>query len=93
MPRSALYLALVLLAAGCRVAEPVDLCLREPGRCPLCASDVECVFAGNPCQKHVYCIHRDTEFAVSQEGCSDALSYEWPDDGDCVCREEVCRTR
>ena len=93
MTRIGLSLALLLLAAGCRVAEPVDVCVNEPGRCPDCADSSECVFAGNSCQKHVYCIHRDTEFAVTDEGCSQAVQYEWPSDSDCACRDAVCRTR
>ena len=81
------------LLAGCKgEADVVDHCLESGAGCPACTSSEECVFAGNPCLKTVYCTHRKAGVAVAEIGCDSALEYSWPDDEECACVSSVCRS-
>lgn len=86
---------ILLLVLGChREADVVD-CL-DPGlaedtaACPECSGDGACAFGGNSCTETVYCAPVDGEIAVVQIGCSEALTYRWPDEEECVCDAGVC---
>jgi len=87
--KSLLVLVFGTVLLGCR-AEVIDWCVDNPGECPDCTIDDECVFGGNSCQEVVYCGHVDAEISVSMEGCSSELAYSWPDDDQCRCNAGVC---
>ena len=84
---------LIALLMACRVATVQDLCVEQPELCPACAEDTECVYGGNNCYETVDCLHQDAEVAYPDLGCSDALTYRWPDPETCGCVEGVCRSR
>jgi len=87
----AIAIAGLLLFAGCRSAEVRNFCLEAEGNCPPCASNAECVFAGNSCTETVFCVRSGSAPAVIQIGCSEALEYSWPDPEECACIDSVCR--
>jgi hypothetical protein len=87
--RAALLLPLFLLL-GCRKATVVDYCADDPDDCLTCESDADCSFQGNDCTESVICAHDATGLSFIQIGCSEALTYSWPDDADCACVEGAC---
>jgi hypothetical protein len=84
-------LVLALVLAGCRQATVVDACsLEGDGMCPVCESDEQCHYTGNPCLATVYCAHEDAQIAVIEIGCEAATEYAWPDDATCRCVANAC---
>ncbi len=73
-------------------AEVEDVCLDDDDTCPVCESDDECVFMGNPCTDYVACAHTDAELAFVDIGCSEALERRWPEPEECGCVQQVCQS-
>jgi hypothetical protein len=89
-PGLARRLLLLCLLAGCRRATVVDHCAENPDDCLVCAQDADCSLQGNSCLPTVTCAHGQTGLAFVQIGCSEALTYAWPDAADCACVEDAC---
>ena len=70
-------------------------CIEDPGACPACTSDQDCVIQSNSCQAHAYCTHRDRNPPLNfpSIGCGSWSEYDVPPDSKCGCVESICRAR
>lgn len=88
MPR---FLLLFSLLACHKRATVSDACDVDPSSyCVPCASDADCLFAGNDCTSSVLCAEKNAPIAVIEIGCEDVSTYAWPPDEDCACQDGEC---
>jgi hypothetical protein len=84
------YLSFALAFSACAPGpqQLVDTCLTSADLCPPCDSHDDCVIVSNLCHESASCVHADSNFAVTQDGCS--LEHEPPEEV-CACVSGVCR--
>jgi hypothetical protein len=86
-----------LLLAGCNVWSQtvVAPCVGMPatgalGECPPCQVDSDCkLLDQNACEQSVYCVHKDSNWKVSQTTCPDGEKYT-PTLMGCKCLANIC---
>lgn len=72
-------------------AEIDDYCVENPGECPPCESEDQCIVSGNACiDSPPDCRHKDAEVGYPSLGCN-REHYEMPPDSACDCVDSTCR--
>jgi hypothetical protein len=94
--RCTLRAALWLLLTSCHGEQKLHSdCLDNPGVCPTCTADSDCVIESQGCFPDAYCTHqqRNPRLNFPAIGCGSWSEYDVPPASRCGCIEAVCRVR